>query len=115
MTIDYHALDYDHKLLYVREVFNTAKDAHPVYAKLLQLLSGQWKIEEKHLDMLYDQINAVVDSLHTDEIVNKMWALAAQLEQIQRMEMIDREREVQEIIEMERMIMAIDDDRPRVL
>lgn len=110
--IEYHTLDYDHKLLYVRSVFDEAKSAHPVYQKLYTLISGQWKIEEKHLDMLYDQINNVVDSLHTDTIITKMGRLAAQLEQIQRMEKIDREREAQEMIEMEKMIMMIDDDKP---
>lgn len=112
MTIDYHKLDYDHKLLYIREVFATAKDAHPVYAKLLALLSGKWKIEEKHLDMLYEQINAVVGSLHTDEVINRMGALAAQLEELQRLEMLDRQKEEVEIAQMEKLIMAIDDDKP---
>lgn len=112
MPIDYHTLDYNHKLLYVRSVFEEAKSAYPVYEKLYTLLSGQWKIEEKHLDMLYDQINSVVDSLRTDEVIDRMGALAAQLEQIQRMEAIDREREAQEIIAMEKLILAIDDDKP---
>lgn len=110
--IDYHTLDYDHKLLYVKSVFSEAKNAHPVYAKLDTLLSGSWKIEEKHLDMLYGQINSVVDTLHTDEVINRMGALASQLEQIQRMEMIDRQRESEELIEMEKIILAIDDDKP---
>ena len=70
--IEYHKLDYDHKLLYVKSVFDEAKSAHPVYQKLYTLISGQWKIEEKHLDMLYAQINSVVDSLHTDTIIEKM-------------------------------------------
>ncbi len=70
--IDYHKLDYDHKLLYMRSVFDEAKSAHPVYAKLSALLSGQRKLEEKHLDMLYDQVNSVVDSLQTDTIIQKM-------------------------------------------
>lgn len=112
MAIDYHTLDYNHKLLYVRSVFEEAKSAHPVYEKLSTLLSGQRKIEEKHLDMLYDQINSVVDSLRTDEVIDRMGALAAQLEQIQRMEAIDREHEAQEMIQMEKLIMAIDDDKP---
>ena len=115
MAIDYHALDYNHKLLYVRSVFEEAKSAHPVYEKLYTLLSGQWKIEEKHLDMLYDQINSVVDSLHTDEVIDRMWTLASQLEKIQRMEAIDREHEAQEITEMEKLILAIDDDKPVTL
>lgn len=110
--IDYHTLDYDHKLLYVKSVFSEAKNAHPVYVKLDSLLSGQWKIEEKHLDMLYDQINSVVDTLHTDEVINRMGALASQLEQIQRMEMIDRQRESEELIQMEKIILSIDDDKP---
>ena len=37
--IDYHTLDYDHKLLYVKSVFLEAKNAHPVYVKLDALLS----------------------------------------------------------------------------
>jgi hypothetical protein len=41
-----------------------------------------------------------------------MGALASQLEQIQRMEMIDREREAQELIQMEKLILSIDDDKP---
>ncbi len=110
--IDYHKLDYDHKLLYVKSVFEEAQSAHPVYAKLYTLLSGKWKIEEKHLDMLYVQINSVVDSLQTDTVIEKMGKLAAQLEQIQRMEKIDREREQIEIQEMEKLIMKIDDDKP---
>jgi len=110
--IDYHKLDYDHKLLYVKSVFSEAKNSHPVYAKLDSLLSGSWKIEEKHLDMLYDQINSVVDSLQTDTIIQKMWALAAHLEQIKRMEQIDRARESEELIQMEKLILAIDDDKP---
>ncbi|AKH32373.1 hypothetical protein XF24_00008 [candidate division SR1 bacterium Aalborg_AAW-1] len=113
--IDYTKLDYNHKLLYVRSVFDEAKSSHPVYQKLYTLISGQWKIEEKHLDMLYEQINSVVDSLHTDTIIEKMGRLAAQLEQIQKMEKIDREREEQEMIEMEKMIMMIDDDKPVTL
>lgn len=110
--IDYHKLDYEHKLLYVKAVFSEAKNSHPVYAKLDTLLSWSWKIEEKHLDMLYDQINSVVDSLHTDEVIQKMWSLAAHLEQIQRMEMIDRTREKEELEQMEKLILAIDDDKP---
>lgn len=110
--IDYHTLDYNHKLLYIRSVFDEAKDAHPVYAKLSTLLSGQWKIEEKHLDMLYDQVNSVVNSLHTTEVISRMGHLAAQLEQIQRMEQIDREHEAQELAQMEKLILAIDDDKP---
>ncbi len=113
--IDYHTLDYDHKLLYVKSVFSEAKNSHPVYAKLDSLLSWQWKIEEKHLDMLYDQINSVIDTLHTDEVINRMGALASQLEQIQRMEMIDREREAQELIQMEKLILSLDDDKPVIL
>ena len=113
--IDYHTLDYDHKLLYVKSVFSEAKNSHPVYAKLDALLSWQWKIEEKHLDMLYDQINSVIDTLHTDEVINRMGALASQLEQIQRMEMIDREREAQELIQMEKLILSLDDDKPVIL
>jgi hypothetical protein len=62
--------------------------------------------------MLYDQINSVVDSLHTDTIIKKMWALASHLEQIKRMEMIDRQRESEELIQMEKLILAIDDDKP---
>ena len=112
MNIDYHKLDYDHKLLYVREVFSTAKDAHPVYAKLLTLLSGQRKIEEKHIDMLYEQINSVIGSLHTEDIISRMGALAAQLEEIQRREMLDRQEEEKEILQMEKLILAIDDDKP---
>lgn len=113
--IDYHTLDYDHKLLYVRSIFEEAKSAHPVYVKLYALLSGTWKIEEKHLDMLYDQVNSVVNSLHTDEIINRMGLLASQLAHIQRMESIDREKEAQEIIDMEKLILAIDDDKPVTL
>ena len=113
--IDYHTLDYDHKLLYVKSVFSEAKNSHPVYAKLDALLSWQRKLEEKHLDMLYDQINSVVDSLQTDTIIEKMWALAAHLEQIKRMEEIDRAREAEEIVQMERLILAIDDDKPVTL
>ena len=112
MEIDYHKLDYDHKLLYIKSVFEEAQNAHPVYAKLLKLISGQRKIEEKHLDMLYQQIDSVIDTLHTDDIINKMGALASQLEQIQRMEMLDRQREEQVVIEMEKLILAIDDDKP---
>lgn len=62
--------------------------------------------------MLYAQINSVVDSLHTDVIITRMGKLAAQLEQIQKMERIDRERDAQEMAEMEKRIMMIDDDRP---
>lgn len=112
MNIDYNKLDYDHKLLYIKSVFEEAKNAHPVYKKLLSLISGTWKIEEKHLDMLYEQINSIVDSLHTDQVIDRMGALAAQLEQIQRMEMLDRKREEQEIQEMEKLILEIDDDKP---
>ena len=110
--IDYHKLDYDHKLLYVKSVFEEAKSAHPVYDKLYALLSGHWKIEDKHLDMLYAQINSVIDSLQTDTIIEKMGRLAAHLEHIQEMERIDREREAIEIEEMEKLIMKIDDDKP---
>jgi len=112
MTINYNTLNYDNKLLYIKSVFEESQDAHPVYKKLLQLLSWSRKIEEKHLDMLYDQIHNVLNSLHTDEIVERMGALAAQLENIQRMEAIDREHEHQQLIEMERLILAIDDDKP---
>lgn len=62
--------------------------------------------------MLYDQINSVVDSLQTDTIIEKMWNLAAHLEQIKRMEEIDRAREAEEIVQMEKIILAIDDDKP---
>lgn len=110
--IDYKRLDYDHKLLYLRSVFEEAKSAHPVYEKLYTLLSGQRKLQEHHLDMLYDQVNSVVNSLETDEMIQKMWHLAAQLEHIQRMERIDREREAVELTQMEKTIMAIDDDKP---
>ena len=110
--IDYNKLDYDHKLLYVRSVFQEAKSAHSVYERLYTLLSGNRKIEEKHLDMLYVQITSVVDSLETDLIVERMGKLAAQLEHIQKMEKIDRERELQEINDMEKAIMMIDDDKP---
>jgi uncharacterized membrane protein len=65
--------------------------------------------------MLYDQINSVIDTLHTDEVINRMGALASQLEQIQRMEMIDREREAQELIQMEKLILSLDDDKPVIL
>lgn len=37
--IDYHTLTYQHKLLYLRNVFEEAQSAHPVYAKLATLLS----------------------------------------------------------------------------
>lgn len=96
----------------MRSVFSTAQNAHPVYTKLNTLLSGKWQIEEKHLDMLYEQINSVIDSLHTDEVINRMGVLASQLEQIQRMEMIDRQQEAEELLQMEKMILAIDDDKP---
>lgn len=113
--IDYHTLDYDHKLLYVKSVFSEAKNSHPVYAKLDTLLSWSWKIEEKHLDMLYDQINSVIDTLQTDNIIQRMWALAAHLEQIKKMEEIDRARENEELNQMEKLILAIDDDKPITL
>lgn len=108
----YITLSYEHKLLYVREVFHTCADAHPVYAKMYQLLSGQWKLEEKHLDMLFEEIHTLTDNVRDETIISKMSALAAQLEYIQRMESADRAREATEIQELETLIMAIDDDKP---
>lgn len=111
-TIDYRTLDYDHKLLYVRSVFEELRTTHPVYDKLYTLLSGKRRLEEKHLDMLYEQVNSVVDNLQTTVIIERMGKLAAQLEQIQRMEKIDRENELVELQEMEKLILKIDDDKP---
>ncbi len=108
----YMTLSYAHKLLYVREVFHTCADAHPVYTKMYQLLSGQRKLEEKHLDMLFDEIHNLTENVHDESMISKMSALAAQLEYIQRMEAEDRAREAGEIVELEDLIMAIDDDRP---
>ena len=108
----YLTLSYEHKLLYVREVFHTCADAHPVYAKMYTLLSGQWKLEEKHLDMLFEEIHNLTENVHDETMISKMSALAAQLEYIQRMEAEDRAREAGEIVELEDLIMAIDDDRP---
>lgn len=62
--------------------------------------------------MLYEQINNVVDSLESYTIIKRMGALAAHLEQIKKMEEIDRARETQELLQMEKIIMAIDDDKP---
>ena len=51
----YTTLSYDQKLIYIRQVFVSASNTHPVYAKMLHLISGR-EIEEKYLDMLYDAI-----------------------------------------------------------
>lgn len=102
--IEYHKLDYQHKLLYIRSVFEEAQSAHPVYTQLYQLLSGNWKIEEKHLDMLHSQILNVVDSFHTDEIIAKMGHLAARLAHIQQLEQIDRKQEAKELRQLEETI-----------
>jgi hypothetical protein len=72
LNIDYHQLNREQKRLYLVEVFLTAKDTHPVYEKLATLLSDSFQIEEKHLDMLHEQVMNVTDSLHTDEIIKKM-------------------------------------------
>lgn len=108
----YMTLSYDHKLLYVREVFHTCADAHPVYAKMYQLLSGQWRLEEKHLDMLFEEIHNLTDNVRDETMISKISALARQLEYIQQMEAADREKEAGEIQELETLIMAIDDDKP---
>ncbi len=65
--------------------------------------------------MLYEQVMSVTDSLHTDEIIERMWSLAAQLERIQQMERIDRQHEAEEMILLEKALLAIDDDKPTQL
>lgn len=111
-NIDYKKLNYDHKLLYIRSVFEEAKKFHPVYEKLYTLLTWTWKIEEQHLDMLYTQVESVVHNLESEEIVQKMWTLAAQLEQLKKMEELDRQREQKELEQMEKILMMIQDDKP---
>jgi hypothetical protein len=49
----YTTLSYDQKLTYIRQVFVSASATHPVYAKMLHLITGR-EIQEQYLDMLYD-------------------------------------------------------------
>lgn len=62
--------------------------------------------------MLYSQVHSVIDNLHESDIIAKMGRLAARLEQIQKLEQIDRAREAIELQEMESILMKIPDDRP---
>lgn len=115
VAIDYTSLNYEHKLLYMRSVFEASRNTHSVYQKLYTLLTGKRTIPEKHLDMLYEQVQSVVDSSETEEIIAKLGELAAKLDRIRKMEAIDRQNEQADIKKLEEKIMRLDDDKPSFL
>ena len=113
--IDYYKLDYEHKLLYVRSVFDEAKNTHPVYQKLSVLLSGKRTIQEKYLDQLYEQVQQVINKFESGEAIEKMGTLAVKLARIKELEEQDREQESKELTRMEQAMFRIEDDRPNPL
>lgn len=115
VQIDYYKLDYERKLLYLRSVFEEAKDSHTVYAKLYDLLSGQWTIQESYLDQLYEQIQDVVNNLASASALEKMSVLARKIAEIRRREAADHQQELARIAQLEKDIMKIEDDRPTPL